>query len=548
MAMSQETTSVNSLKESALLHIQLDRQGYVLGEYLWYKVYLLEAQDNITLRIIYVDLFDTEGKKIQQHVLPITAASVHGGIFLSPDWKAGTYAIVAYQATAKKPDSLVFNKLLFPVLAMDTTAQAPLSYNSNRSDDAINYEMGIEVAIQPSIYTPRALVEVGITATDNQGRPVEADVSLAVRRKPDSAYFYPPSIPPNSPDNIADKHFSINNPSPIPYRISSPHDISEEISIALWQTDSLRVKFLTLTQHQQKVDLQPFYGEQTLQVFPLQSQLTPLEPEIKLLTDLAQIAHPNSSTIYIDYAPFIRSFQIQSKKRQLVRQLFDIPYEVSQPLIYSSRKALDPDVVFNPDEYIQFETLADFFQETVHIKLKERKTTTDLKLLSADNNLYFKQPPIFLVNGYLTRDIEAVLAIPWREIKYISLFLSEFRLLSQFAGLGENGVCRIETRSDKAIADIIDQSTILAIQGYTLPSVYSPPDYGKDTISTTRTPDFRTIEYWQPHIHTDTTGSASVRFYTSDALGEFEIYVEGVSTTGATGRQVKPYTVIIAPN
>ena len=47
-------------------------------------------------------------------------------------------------------------------------------------------------------------------------------------------------------------------------------------------------------------------------------------------------------------------------------------------------------------------------------------------------------------------------------------------------------------------------------------------------------PDFRSTIYWNPSLHTDTSGNAVVEFYTSDLDGEFIISVQGMAP-GKTG-------------
>jgi len=61
------------------------------------------------------------------------------------------------------------------------------------------------------------------------------------------------------------------------------------------------------------------------------------------------------------------------------------------------------------------------------------------------------------------------------------------------------------------------------------------PDYSVDTIKFNRIPDFRNTLYWNPDMHTDKTGKASVEFYTSDEAAEYLITIEGTTTDGRTG-------------
>lgn len=61
------------------------------------------------------------------------------------------------------------------------------------------------------------------------------------------------------------------------------------------------------------------------------------------------------------------------------------------------------------------------------------------------------------------------------------------------------------------------------------------PEYTTTTIDGERT-DFRETVYWNPAIHTNTKGKATVSFYNSDEVTAFRATAEGFGNTGITGR------------
>lgn len=63
---------------------------------------------------------------------------------------------------------------------------------------------------------------------------------------------------------------------------------------------------------------------------------------------------------------------------------------------------------------------------------------------------------------------------------------------------------------------------------------YSPRYAVKDE---TTLPDFRSTIYWNPHVITDTTGRATVSFYTSDSKGGYMIIMQGTDLNGSLGVQ-----------
>lgn len=76
--------------------------------------------------------------------------------------------------------------------------------------------------------------------------------------------------------------------------------------------------------------------------------------------------------------------------------------------------------------------------------------------------------------------------------------------------------------------------------GYQKPAEFYSPKYDvADSLQTAKT-DFRTTIYWNPKIQTDSTGHATVSFYTTDMGHDMEYVLEGITENGipcrATGR------------
>lgn len=68
-------------------------------------------------------------------------------------------------------------------------------------------------------------------------------------------------------------------------------------------------------------------------------------------------------------------------------------------------------------------------------------------------------------------------------------------------------------------------------------SFYSPKYEAQETGAQPRRDD-RSCLYWNPHVHTDESGKASMRFYTSDAISAFRVVVEGFGFDGNMGEGV----------
>ena len=70
-------------------------------------------------------------------------------------------------------------------------------------------------------------------------------------------------------------------------------------------------------------------------------------------------------------------------------------------------------------------------------------------------------------------------------------------------------------------------------KGYHVPPVFSMPDYtNDDTRYAENNPDLRTTISWHAGLFTDANGKASIRFYTADARTEYLVRVTGITATG----------------
>jgi uncharacterized protein YfaS (alpha-2-macroglobulin family) len=58
------------------------------------------------------------------------------------------------------------------------------------------------------------------------------------------------------------------------------------------------------------------------------------------------------------------------------------------------------------------------------------------------------------------------------------------------------------------------------------------PDYTSDAIKSSRVPDFRNTLYWNPSVKTDHDGKASIKFWTSDFISDFEVNIQGFTPDG----------------
>jgi hypothetical protein len=83
---------------------------------------------------------------------------------------------------------------------------------------------------------------------------------------------------------------------------------------------------------------------------------------------------------------------------------------------------------------------------------------------------------------------------------------------------------------------------------YTVARQYAPTIYERKDQRPAERTDFRSTIHWQSDIYTDAKGEAQVSFHNSDDLTTFRIAVEGIGANGLIGREENTYNVQRALN
>lgn len=120
----QVDESRGSLLPSEKIHIHTDKDLYLPGETIWFKVYLMAGYlpDSIHTNL-YTDLVDQNGTILQHKILPVADATTNGSFVLKDSLSMATFFIRAY--TENMDADLVYNKRIDVLLK--TKAIAPIT-------------------------------------------------------------------------------------------------------------------------------------------------------------------------------------------------------------------------------------------------------------------------------------------------------------------------------------------------------------------------------------------------------------------------------------
>lgn len=127
--------------------------------------------------------------------------------------------------------------------------------------------------------------------------------------------------------------------------------------------------------------------------------------------------------------------------------------------------------------------------------------------------------------------VATVKSIPMQDIEKVEILKSPQKL-ALFGSEGANGVIAIYTHRgvkpepSPFIKGLLERN----IQGYTSNKTFYSPKYTPENRTNSK-PDLRTTLFWNPEVLTK-NGAAELNFFTSDHLGSYTIFVEGISSAG----------------
>ena len=186
------------------------------------------------------------------------------------------------------------------------------------------------------------------------------------------------------------------------------------------------------------------------------------------------------------------------------------------------------------EDYIKLPAVEELFIELVKtVTIRRRRDNYLLSVIHPETSLILQGEPVVLLDGVPVPDINPlIMYMDPIDIEKIEVFPGPF------------------IQGDKLYYSLIDIITKQADYGHfelpagalrepfdflQYPDSFLAPDYSVIHDSSLITPDFRNLLYWNPEVITDENGTAHVSFYTSDAISEYRMVVQGLTGDGLAG-------------
>ncbi|AKQ46378.1 hypothetical protein TH63_13310 [Rufibacter radiotolerans] len=202
-----------------------------------------------------------------------------------------------------------------------------------------------------------------------------------------------------------------------------------------------------------------------------------------------------------------------------------------------------PNQSYDLSKYNPFKNLEDVLRETVPLaSVVGTGPDKEVRIFSPEKaGARFPERPLYLVNGTPVSNNEWLLNMPGAAIKQIDLFYAE-RKLSNIGLIGRYGVLSITTNPPHPSPREMQDKNSFTWAGLAKPFAFKTPSY--EYTVPRPAPDFRSLLHWAPTVQSNANGTATVVFYTSDDIGDFEVEVEAYHPKGLVGSQRQLFTIV----
>ncbi len=200
-----------------------------------------------------------------------------------------------------------------------------------------------------------------------------------------------------------------------------------------------------------------------------------------------------------------------------------------------------PDEGYLLDDYTRFLTMEEVLREYVtSVDVLRRRDKFQLLVFNYPLKEFFRSPPLILIDGVPVFDPNKLFHQDPLKIRRIDLITRQYFL----GDLPFDGVVNCTTyHGDLDGFDMDPHATVLDYPGIPGQRQFFTPVYETEQAINSRMPDFRTLLYWSPQIKTGPDGKHQVSFYTSDLPGKYAMVVQGLTENGEPGSRVLFFTV-----
>jgi len=527
--------------------IHLDKSFYTTGEIVWFKLYFPFTWEGNNVAI-NTSILDQNGNTIDQFFIQNQGRSFLAGYYQIPyDLEPGFFEIQFSASIASDQPEQLIAHYSFPVyndLQIPSDVSILDQVSPSMEPRLFSDEIDIDISLAAGQINCREKVAVNIKVTDQNGNPLSGHASISVK---DAALAV--SISGESEIKILPLSYAFT-PSSLKSSVYSSGRLTNRDGTPLQMNvlggyvgDDQKIYYSkSFNDGNFQIDLPDFTGKKIIQLVGFQYE----QPELRSEMSMPVTKEKKQE---ITYTKDIIEYLELSRLRKKIYQYYEtLESKVESQKIEIKAQELKPDARYSVKEYESFKDMKSFFGELLTpLRFKQEKDSTYIATLfnakgGRRSNTILNGPPLFIIDGKMTRDADFVAKLPISAVETVELFLEASKLRTYFQAIGVSGVVKISTSIANLKLPDADAGNIHTIYGLQPPADFPQINPKLKTVKEHQ-PIFRPQLFWSPDVVVE-SGNASFSFYQSDDTGAFEIKVVFQAKDGRRASKSYQYHVV----
>lgn len=182
------------------------------------------------------------------------------------------------------------------------------------------------------------------------------------------------------------------------------------------------------------------------------------------------------------------------------------------------------------DDYTRFPTMEEVMREYVNeVMVRNKNGRFHFSIYDPFKKQHFDQNLLVLLNGLPVFDLDRLMAFNPLKVESLEIVNETFFQ----AGIPYRSILNYTTFQGKMDGFELDPDVLqLSFEGLQLSREFYVPQHTSEYDMERRMPDFRSLLYWSPDVHTSEEGKKKIHFYTSDLAGTYQVEIQGITKEG----------------
>lgn len=181
-------------------------------------------------------------------------------------------------------------------------------------------------------------------------------------------------------------------------------------------------------------------------------------------------------------------------------------------------------------DYVELPLMEEVFYELLEgVQLRSRRTGYEITMTDAVYNRPYEKPPVMFVDGVVIDDPSVIARLEPDKVEKIDVIRSRY-VVGDYLFFGLVNV--ITKTGDFSSVALPDYAVRLPYRIFDPVPEFWSPSYPDQESRQSRIPDLRNTLYWNPSVKPGSDGRFRVEFWTSDYVTDYEINIQGVNSRG----------------